>query len=226
VSVPGGDMKKLLSAIKGAVRRPEMLSDATLLVLTQAAQDASLAGNEIDAAHRLVGLVVKARRDASVIGKDTIADSALTAAIERARAHQKTATQRLEKAAADFAVIAPVAVKDRRGELLVQKLRDGQRRLAELGQLLVKQPAMKPKRQASKKKKRWTIKTILTKARAAGLRVTKSRKDNHFAVWNRVGGIDLWENGTATRADVSAGLAKKMTLREAAEFLFPNERSR
>jgi len=219
-------MKKLLAAIKGAVSRPETLSDATLLSLTQAGQDAALAGHEIDAAHRLVALVVKARRDANMTGKDTIADSALVAALGRAKAHHKTATQRLEKAAADFAAIASVAVKDRRGELLALKLRDSHRRLSELGHLLDKQPTVKSSGQTATKKKRWTIKAILTKARASGLRITKSRKDNHSAVWNRIGGINLWEDGTATRADVSADVAIKMTLRQAAEFLFPDERSR
>lgn len=219
-------MKKLLSTLRDAVSRPQKLDDATLLVLTQAAQDAALAGNEIDAAHRLVALVVKARRDANVFGKDMIADATLSAALDRARMHQKMATQRLEKAAADFATIASVAVKDRRGELLVQKLRDGQSRLSELGQLLEKQPVAKPKQKAEQKKKRWTIKAILAKARASKLRITKSRKDSHFAVWNKVGGINLWEDGTATRADVAPEVAIKMTLRQAAEFLFPDERAR
>ena len=217
-------MKKLLSTLRDAVSRPQNLDDATLLILTQAAQDAALAGNEIDAAHRLVTLVVKARRDANVFGKDTIADATLSAALDRARTHQKMATQRLEKAAADFATIASIAVKDRRGELLVQKLRDGQSRLSELSQLLEKQPVAKPK--TEQKKKRWTIKAILAKARASKLRITKSRKDNHFAVWNKVGGINLWEDGTATRADVAPEVAIKMTLRQAAEFLFPDERAR
>ncbi len=219
-------MKKLLAAIKGAVRQPAMLSDATMLTLTQAGQDAALAGHELDAAHRLVALVVKARRDANLTGKDTIADTDLTAALERARAHYKTATQRLEKAAADFAGIASDVIKDRRGEVILSKLRDMQKRLAEMRQLLEKQPVTKPKGKAPEKKKRWTLKAILAKARATGLRVTKSRKDNHFAVWNKIGGIDLWEDGTATRADVSADVAIKMTLRQAAEFLFPDERSR
>lgn len=217
-------MKKILSAIKEAIQSPGALSDATLLSLTQAGQDAALAVHEIDAAHRLVGLVVKARQDASVIGKDTIAAPALAEALERANEHQQKATQRLEKAAADFAAIAPAAMKDRRGAWLVQKLRDGQRRLSELRQLLAQQTAPRSARQAVPKKKRWTIKMILAKARATGLRVTQSRKDSHFTVWNRIGGIELWEDGTATRADVSADLAKKMTLREAAEFLFPDER--
>lgn len=217
-------MKRLLSTIRGALSKSETLHDATLLVLTQAGQDAALAGNEIDAAHRLVALVVKARRDANAFGKDMIADTALSAALDRARAHQKMATQRLEQAAAEFAPIASVAVKDRRGELLVQKLRDCQRRLSELGQLLGKQPAAKQKDEG--KRKRWTVKAILAKARAAGLRINKSRRDNHFAVWNKVGGIDLWEDGTATRADVAPEVAIKMTLRQAAEFLFPDERAR
>lgn len=219
-------MKKLLSALKAAVSKPGMLDDETMLSLTQAGQDAALAGHELDAAHRLVALVIKARRDANIIGKDTISDSTLGAAVERAKAHHKTATHRLEKAAADFAVIAPVAIKDRRGELLVLKLREGQRRLAELNQFLDKEPGAKPKPQASPSKKRWTIKAILAKARATGLRITKSRKDNHFAVWNQIGGINLWEDGTATRADVRADVAIKMTLRQAAEFLFPDERAR
>lgn len=219
-------MKKLLSAIKDAVGRPQILSDETLFILTQAGQDAALAGQEIDAAHRLVALVVKARRDANTFGKDLVADSTLVAALERARVHQKAATQRLEKAAAQFATIAAVAVKDRRGELLVQKLRDSQRRLAELGKILAAQPAKKTGGKAPQKKKRWTIKAILAKAKVAGLRITKSRKDNHFAVWNKVGGINLWENGTATRADVPPEVAIKMTLGQAAHFLFPDERSR
>ena len=219
-------MKKLLSALKEAVSKPGMLDDETMLSLTQAGQDAALAGHELDAAHRLVALVIKARRDANIIGKDTISDSTLGAAVQRAKAHHKTATDRLEKAAADFAVIAPVAIKDRRGELLVLKLREGQRRLAELNQFLDKLPGAKPKPQASPSKKRWTIKAILAKARATGLRITKSRKDNHFAVWSQIGGINLWEDGTATRADVRADVAIKMTLRQAAEFLFPDERAR
>ena len=219
-------MKKLLSVIKDAVGRPQVLSDETLLILTQTGQDAALAGHEIDAAHRLVGLVVKARRDANTFGKDLVADSTLVAALERARAHQKTATQRLEKAAAEFATIASVAVKDRRGELLLQKLRDCQRRLSELGKILDAQPAKKTAGKARQKKKRWTIKAILAKAKADGLRITKSRKNNHFAVWNKVGGINLWEDGTATRADVAPEVAIKMTLWQAAEFLFPDERSR
>lgn len=219
-------MKKLLAAIKGAVKKPESLSDANLLSLTLMGQDAALAGNEIDAAHRLVTLVVQARRDANIIGKDTIADSALVAALERARQHQRTATTRLEKAAADFAAIAPTVLKERRGELLARKLQDCQRQLAELEQVLQRLPTSKPKGAPSAKQKRWTIKAILAKARASGLRITKSRKANHFAVWNRIGGINLWEDGTATRADVDADVAIKMTLRQAAEFLFPDERSR
>lgn len=218
-------MRKLLSAIKEAVSKPGTLDDETMLSLTQAGQDAALAGNELDAAHRLVALVVKARRDANIIGKDTISDSTLAAAVERARAHHKTATQRLEKAAADFAAIASAAIKDRRGELLVLKLREGQRRLSELSQLLGKLPGAKSPKD-SPSKKRWTIKAILSKARATGLRITKSRKDRHFAVWNQIGGINLWEDGTATRADVPADVAIKMTLRQAAEFLFPDERAR
>ena len=171
--------------------------------IIQAGQDTALAGHEIDAANRLVALVVKARRDANIFGKDLVADSTLVAGLERARAHQKTATQRLEKAAAEFATIAAVAVKDRRGELLVQKLRDSQRQLSELGKLLDTQPARKTADKAPHKKKRWTIKAILAKAKADGLRITKSRKSKHFAVWNKVGGINLWEDGTATRADAS-----------------------
>lgn len=219
-------MKKLLSAIKDAVSRPGTLDDETMLSLTQAGQDAALAGHELDAAHRLVALVLKARRDANIHGKDTISDSTLAAAVERAKAHHKTATQRLEKAAADFRVIASVAIKDRRGELLVLKLREGQRRLSELSQLLDKLPAFKAKTETAPSKKRWTVEAILAKARATGLRISKSRKDNHFVVWNRIGGINLWEDGTATRADVSADVAIKMTLRQAAEFLFPDERAR
>jgi len=218
-------MKKLFSAIKDAVARPQILSDETLLILTQAGQDAALAGHEIDAAHRLVAMVVKARRDANTFGKDLVADSVLVAALERARAHQKIATQRLEKAAAEFAAIASAAVKDRRGELLVQKLRDCQRRLLELGKILDTQPARKAEK-APQKKKRWTIKAILAQAKADGLRITKSRKDNHFAVWNKVGGINLWEDGTATRADIPAEAAIKMTFQQAAGFLFPAKRSR
>lgn len=215
-------MKKILSEIREAIRRSEPLSDAVLLPLTQAAQDAALAGHELDAAQRLVTLVAKVRRDANLFGKDTVAPSSLTAAIERARAHQRTAAQRLEKAAADFATIAPSAAKDRRGTLLVSKLRDGQRRLEELGRLLDRMPT--PPAEKSTPRKRWTSKAILAKARAAGLRITKSRRDNHVTVWNRIGGITLWEDGTATRADVAPEFAKKMTLREAAEFLFPDER--
>lgn len=218
-------MKKLFSAIQEAVRRPEILSDATLLALTQAGQDAALSGHELDAANRLLALVVKARRDANITGKDTIADSALNAAIARARTHHKNANQRLEKAAADFAAIASSAIKDRRGELLVLKLRESRRRLSEVGELLDKMQPPKPPAQAAPKK-RWTLKSILAKARSSGLRITKSRKDHHFAVWNSIGGINLWEDGTATRADVPAEVAIKMTLRQAAEFLFPDERAR
>ena len=217
-------MKKILSAIKEAVSPTEALSDATLLVLTQAGQDAALAGHEIDAALGLVKLVAKARRDANIIGKDQIAAPTLAAALERASEHQQRATQRLQKAAAVFAVIAPAVMKNRRGSWVVQKLRDGQRRLSELRQLLDQQAAPKSVREAAPKKKHWTIKRILAKARATGLRVTLSPKTNRYAVWNRIGGIELWEDGTATRADVAADLAKKMTLREAAEFLFPDER--
>ena len=217
-------MKKILSAIKEAVSPTESMSDATLLVLTQAGQDAALAGHEIDAALRLVGLVAKARRDANIVGKDQVADSTLAAALERASEHQQRASQRLQKAAAVFAVVAPDSMKDRRGSWVVQKLRDGQRRLSELRQLLDQQSAPKSVRQDATKKKRWTLKRILAKARATGLRVTLSHKTNRYAVWNRIGGIELWEDGTATRADVAADLAKKMTLREAAEFLFPDER--
>lgn len=216
-------MKQILSVIKEAVRRPEVLSDATLLALTQAGQDAALAGHELDASNRLLALVMKARRDANLTGKDTIADSALNAAIARARTHYKTATQRLEKAAADFAPIASSVIKDRRGELLALKLRECRGRLSEVGRLLDKLQPPKPAKQAAPTK-RWTIKSILAKARSSGLRITKSRKDNHFAVWNKIGGINLWENGTATRADVPADVAIKMTLRQAAEFLFPDER--
>lgn len=173
-----------------------------------------------------MALVVKARRDANTFGKDLVADSVLVTALERARAHQKIATQRLEEAAAEFAAIASVAVKDRRGELLVQKLRDCQRRLSELGKILDTQPVKKAVEKAPQKKKRWTIKAILAKAKADGLRITKSRKSNHCAVWNNVGGINLWEDGTATRADIPPEAASKRTLQQAAGFLFPAKRSR
>ena len=53
--------------------------------------------------------------------------------------------------------------------------------------------------------------------------MTKGNKYGDITIWNQVGGITLWEDGSATRADVRADLAIKMTLRQAAEFLFPDE---
>lgn len=84
--------------------------------------------------------------------------------------------------------------------------------------------AIRTELKTAAKSKRWTAKAILAKARAAGLRVTNGSKYGDITIWNRIGGITLWEDGSATRADVSADLAIRMTLRQAAEFLFPDER--
>ena len=98
-------MSKLLTAIKTVVQG-EPLTSTSRLNLAMVEQDAALAGNEIDAAHRVLLLVSKARRDANIVGKDLVSDETLLAVVDRARQHQATATQRLEKAAADFARIA------------------------------------------------------------------------------------------------------------------------
>jgi hypothetical protein len=70
--------------------------------------------------------------------------------------------------------------------------------------------------------KRWTAKAIVQRAQADGLRVVKARND--ITIWNGKVGITLWEDGSATRADVSADLANRMTLQQAAGFLFRNKR--
>ena len=106
-------MKKLLGAIKAAVQG-EPWTNAKVLNLTAVEQDAALAGSEIDAAHRLLMLVFKARHDANVLGKDLVADSALLATIQRARKHKDAAMQQLEKTAAKFAGMAQNMLKERR----------------------------------------------------------------------------------------------------------------
>lgn len=216
-------MKKLLGAIKAAVQG-EPWTDAKVLNLTAVEQDAALVGSEIDAAHRLLMLVSKARRDANVLGKDLVADNTLLATIQRARTHKDAATQRLAKAAAEFAGMAQDMLKDRRAWALAKKLNELRGRLSDLDALLRKLPMRQPTQAEPAKPKRWTAKAIVAKAREAGLRITKSRKGNVITVWNRIGGITLWEDGSATRADVRADLAIKMTLRDAARFLFPDER--
>ena len=214
-------MSKLLEAIKAAVQG-EPLTSASLLSLAGVEQDTALAGSEIDAAHRLLTLVVKARRDANVLGKDLVADSTLLATIQRARTHKDAATQRLETAAVEFARMAQDVSKERRAWALAKKLNEMRGRLSDLDVLLRKLPIRQPTHPEPVKMKRWTAKAILAKARGAGLRITKDR--NVTTVWNRIGGVTLWEDGSATRADVRADLAIKMTLRQAAEFLFPDER--
>ena len=219
-------MKKLLGAIKAAVQGEPWTSEK-LLNLTAVEQDAALVGNEIDAAHRLLLLVFKARRDANVFGKDLVADTTLLATVQRARNHQEAAVQRLEKVADEFARIAQDVIKERRAVLLAQKLKELRSRLSELNELFrklpIRQPVEQPTQPVLVKMKRWTAKAILAKARTAGLRVTKGSKYGDITIWNQVGGITLWEDGSATRADVRADLAVKMTLRQAAEFLFPDE---
>jgi hypothetical protein len=216
-------MNKLLSAIKAAVQG-EPWASANLLNLTVVEQDVALAGNEIDAAHRLVTLVLKARHDANVFGKDLVEGTVLLAAVERARQHQDTATQRLEKAARDFAAFASDVAKDRRGERVVSRLKELHARLKELDEVLRKLPSFQvdsPK----KAEKRWTIKSILKKAREHGLRISKSQKDGHFAVHRAQGsGMHLWPDGSATRTDIPAERALKVSLHVAAGFLFPDER--
>ena len=81
-------MKKLLGAIKAAVQGEPWTSEK-LLNPTAVEQDVALVGNEIDAAHRLLPLVFKARRDANVFGKDLVADTTLLATVQRARNHQE-----------------------------------------------------------------------------------------------------------------------------------------
>ncbi|TXH25003.1 MAG: hypothetical protein E6Q99_06290 [Elusimicrobia bacterium] len=216
-------MKKLLGAIKAAVQG-EPWTNAKVLNLTAVEQDAALAGSEIDAAHRLLMLVFKARHDANVLGKDLVADSELLATIQRARKHKDAAMQRLEKAAAEFAGMAQDMLKERRAWALAKKLNELRGRLSDLDATLRKLPIRQTTQPEPAKTKRWTAKAIVAKARAAGLRIAKSRKGNDITVWNHIGGITLWENGSATRADVRADLATKMTLRQAAEFLFPDER--
>lgn len=216
-------MKKLLGAIKAAVQG-EPWTNAKVLSLTAVEQDAALAGSEIDAAHRLLMLVFKARRDANVLGKDLVADSALLTTIQRARTHKDAATRRLEKAAAEFAAMAQEVLKDRRAWALAKKLNELRGRLSDLDAVLRKLPVRQPAKPEPAKTKRWTAKAIVAKARAGGLRIAKSRKGHDITIWNHVGGITLWEDGSATRADVRADLAIKMTLRQAAEFLFPDER--
>ena len=220
-------MKKLLGAIKAAMQGEPWTSEK-LLNLTAVEQDTALVGNEIDAAQRLLLLVFKARRDANVFGKALIADTTLLATVQRARNHQEAATQRLEKVAAEFARIAQDVIKERRAVLLAQKLKELRIRLSELNALFrklpIRQPVEQPAQPVLAKTKRWTAKAILAKARSAGLRVTKGSKYGDITIWNRTGGVTLWEDGSATRADVRADLAVKMTLRQAAEFLFPDER--
>jgi hypothetical protein len=216
-------MSKLLTAIKTVVQG-EPLTSTNRMNLAMVEQDAVLAGNEIDAAHRVLLLVSKARRDANIVGKDLVSNETLLATVVRARQHQATATQRLEKAAAEFARIAQDVINERRAVLLASKLKELRSRLAELADVLRKLPKLDTGQPIAARTKRWTVKSILAKAHAGGLRISKGRKDGHVTVWNRVGGITFWEDGSATRADVSADLAIRMTLRQAAEFLFPDER--
>jgi hypothetical protein len=216
-------MYKLLSAI-GAAVQGEPWSSASLLNITALDQDLALAGNEIAAAHRLVTLVLKARHDANVVGKDLVAGSVLLAAIERARQHQIAARQRLEKAARDFAAIASDVAKDRRSAKLVRRLRELHAQLGELDEVLRKLPSFKAD-SPRKAGKRWSIKAILKKAREQGLRISKSQKDGHFAVYRAEGGgMHLWPDGSATRTDIPAERARKVSLQVAAGFLFPDER--
>lgn len=219
---PGGAMNKLLSAIKAAIQG-EPWSSANLLNLTALEQDAALAGNEIDAALRLVTLVLKARRDASVFGKDLVAGTVLLAAVERARQHQGAATQRLAKVARDFAAIASDVAKEQRSEKVVRSLKELHARLNELDAVLLKLPSFKadpPK----KAEKHWSIKAILKKAREQRLRISKSQKDGHFAVYRAEGGgMHLWPDGSATRTDIPAERARKVSLQVAAGFLFPDQ---
>lgn len=214
---------KLLTAIKSAVQG-EPLTSTNRMNLAMVEQDAALAGSEIDAAHRVLMLVIKARHDANIVGKDLVSNETLLAAVARARQHQSAAAQRLEKAAAEFARIAQDVLNERRAVLLAKKLKELRSRLADLADVLRRLPKLDTGQPTAAKAKRWTVKLILAKAQAAGLRITENRKDGHVTVWNRVGGITFWEDGSATRADVSADLAIRMTVREAAEFLFPEER--
>ena len=218
----GGTMNKLLSAIKTAIQG-EPWSSANLLNLTVVEQDVALAGNEIDAAHRLVTLVLKARRDANAFGKDLVAGTVLLAAVGRARQHQAAATQRLEKVARDFAAIANEVANDRRSERLVRKLKALHAQYKVLDEVLRKLPSSKA--DAPKKtEKHWTIKAILKKAREQGLRISKNDKAGRFSVWRiEGGGMHLWPDGSATRSDIPAERARKVSLQVAAGFLFSDE---
>lgn len=216
-------MYKLLSAI-GAAVQGEPWSSASLLNITALDQDLALTGNEITAAHRLVTLVLKARHDANVVGKDLVAGSVLLAAVERARQHQRAATQRMEKAARDFAAIASDVAKERRSARLVRRLKELHAQLGELDEVLRKLPSFEAD-SPNKAGRRWTLKAILKKAREQRLRISKSQKDGHFAVHRpQGGGMHLWPDGTATRTDIPAERARKVSLQVAARFLFPNER--
>ena len=135
-------MNKVLSAIRAAVQG-EPWSSANLLHITALDQEVVLAGNEIDAAHRLVTLVLQARRDANVFGKDLVAGPVLLAAVERARQHHGAATRRLEKVARDFAAIASDVAKDRRSEQVARRLKALRVRLGELSDVLRAFPSSK-----------------------------------------------------------------------------------
>ena len=106
-------MKKLLGAIKAAAQG-EPWANAKVLSLTAVEQDAALAGSEIDAAHRLLMLVFKARRDANVLGKDLVADSALLTIIQCARVYKDVVMWWLEKTTTEFTAMAQDVLKNHR----------------------------------------------------------------------------------------------------------------
>jgi hypothetical protein len=195
----------------------EPWTNARALNLTAVEQDSALAGAEIDAAQRLIAVVVKARTEANVLGKDLVGESALLTTIQRARTHRDAGRRRLAKAASEFAELTKDVSSDRQGWAIAKNLSALRGRLSDLDSLLERLNAPEPERT-----KRWTAKAIVQRAQADGLRVVKARND--ITIWNGKVGITLWEDGSATRADVSADLANRMTLQQAAGFLFRNKR--
>lgn len=167
-------MNKLLSAIKSAVQG-EPWSSASLLNITTLDQDLALAGSEIDAAHRLVALVLKARRDANVFGKDLVAGTVLLAVLERARQHQGAARRRLEEVAREFVSLADDTAKEKQSQQLVSRLKALRARLGELDEVLRAFPSSKVD-VPDKATQRLPSKTRAKRAREQGPRSRKSRK--------------------------------------------------
>ena len=213
-------MKKLLEAIKTAIEGEPWTSEL-IVRLAAIQQNAALAGAEIEVSQRLVAMVLKARRDANVVGKDLVGDGLLLATIKRAREHRNAAKLRLEKAASEFAAQGEEVVKAKPAWVVARRLNELRGQLSDLDSLLGKMPASHSTERAPQR--RWTVRLIVAKAREKGLRMTKSRMGNVVTIWIRSGGVTLWEDGSATRADVSADLATRMTLAQAADFLFERE---